>query len=171
MTCVHVEEVCKTPGEIRDYSIRWTNETFNFWASGEQYSLADRVRPSVANGYEYQCSQAGQTAQSTEETDAEPIWPTTLGGAVTDGSVIWTAVAISTTGLRKTIASSTWTVEDESIEVEDSTFVSTAGKQSTSVKISGGDDGEVWDAVNHVVFSDGTELDAILRVTIEDQAD
>lgn len=171
MTCVHIEAACKTPDEIRDYSFNWINEAFAFWISARQFDAGGRVRPSVANGFEYECTVPGQTTQSTEETDAEPTWPTTLGATVTDGSITWTCVAISTSGLHKSIANSTWTAESVDVTVEDSSFVARPGEQTTSVKVSGGTDGEVYDVVNHVTFSDGTELDAIVRLTVEDEAD
>lgn len=54
------------------------------WAATTAYSLTNFRRPTVANGYRYECTTAGTSAGS------EPTWPTTPGGTVVDGTVTWT---------------------------------------------------------------------------------
>lgn len=56
----------------------------NAWAATTAYSLNAAVRPTARNGFVYQCTTAG-TSSGTE-----PTWPTTAGGSVTDGTVVWT---------------------------------------------------------------------------------
>jgi hypothetical protein len=165
-TCVKVEEVCKTPTDIKDWGFDWSGETFRFWRFGTAYDAAARVRPTVATGFEYEASGAGQSSGKKE-----PRWPITLGGTVVDGSITWTAVALSVAGLVRSISSSTWAAEDADITLSDPASINAAGTQFASVKVNGGTDGNTRDATNEVTFSDGVKLHAILRVTIEDEAD
>ncbi len=55
------------------------------WAASTAYNVGDRVEPTTANGFVYECTTAG-TSDATE-----PAWPTTEGATVTDGTVVWTA--------------------------------------------------------------------------------
>lgn len=56
------------------------------WAASTAYILNNTARPSVdRNGFTYVCTQAGTSGAS------EPVWPTTAGETVTDGTAIWTA--------------------------------------------------------------------------------
>jgi hypothetical protein len=59
------------------------------WKPGRVYSLNAFVRPTVLNGFEYQATTAGQSGSR------EPRWPTTVDETVSDGSVVWTAVAFA----------------------------------------------------------------------------
>ncbi|RLJ04402.1 MAG: hypothetical protein DRP18_04760, partial [Candidatus Aenigmatarchaeota archaeon] len=58
------------------------------WSASTAYSVGDYVRPTSANGYNYECTVAGTSGGS------EPTWPTTLGETVTDGSVTWECVSM-----------------------------------------------------------------------------
>lgn len=53
------------------------------WAVSGAYVVGDVRRPTAPNGRVYQVTVAG-TAGGTE-----PVWPTTAGGTVTDGTVTW----------------------------------------------------------------------------------
>lgn len=85
---------------IDDTSVRFTNSVSSassvpVWVgSGEHgsatYTVGDVVRPTVDNGFLYECTTAG-TAGVTE-----PTWPTTPSNTVADGAVVWTCLAGST---------------------------------------------------------------------------
>lgn len=168
-----IKEVSKAPDETRDYAFNWEDETFNLLMLGTEYVLGARVRPSVVvdletrevtsqpNGFEYEVTVGGQS-----DGKRLPKLPIVLGATVATGSITLTCVALSTAGLRKRISTSTWTPEDVSVVVDSNTFNNTAGSQATLSKISGGTDEATSDVLNHVVFDDGTKIDAILRMTI-----
>lgn len=57
------------------------------WAASAVYGLNTEVVPNVTQtGYTYRCTTAGTSA------GAEPIWPTTIGSTVADGTAVWTCV-------------------------------------------------------------------------------
>lgn len=57
------------------------------WAGNTSYTLGALVFPTGGNGYVYSCTTAGMSANTP------PVWPTTIGATVQDGSVVWTAAA------------------------------------------------------------------------------
>lgn len=67
--------------EIPEAIAAWAASTY--YNTGRFNSDTSLVRPTTPNGYLYRCFQSGTTGT------VEPTWPTTLGGQVTDGSVIW----------------------------------------------------------------------------------
>ena len=54
------------------------------WQSNTDYSLGTIVRPTTPNDHVYECTTAGTSGTT------EPVWPTTEGATVQDGSVVWT---------------------------------------------------------------------------------
>lgn len=59
------------------------------WISSEPYTANfASVRPSSPNGFLYQCTTSGTTAATP------PTWPTTVGGTVTDGTVVWRCLGV-----------------------------------------------------------------------------
>ncbi len=83
-------------------------------------SVGDTVTPTAANGRCYRCTTAGTTGTP------EPTWPTTVGGTVTDGTVVWTA------------QSDVWaflTAGTDSLEVEWEVIGDSAGDTSKTVTI------------------------------------
>jgi len=57
------------------------------WGANAAFSADDCVKPTVANGLWYVCTDAG-----TSHADTEPTWPTTVGETVSDGTVEWTCM-------------------------------------------------------------------------------
>lgn len=68
---------------IGTWQIEKVNNTYSVWAGTTAYSLGNRRIPTVANGYYYEVTVAGTSAVG------EPVWPTTIGNTVTDGTVTW----------------------------------------------------------------------------------
>ena len=62
------------------------------WLASTAYSLNTIVKPIASYNYAYKCTGAGTSGS------AEPAWPTTAGGTVTDGGVTWTCMAKDTAG-------------------------------------------------------------------------
>lgn len=62
---------------------------YNRWTPSTTYALNAFVVPPVANGFYYQATAPGISASSA------PSFPTTPGAAVTDGTVVWTCVALT----------------------------------------------------------------------------
>lgn len=59
------------------------------WAATTAYVLGDFRVPTVNNGFKYEVTVAGTSG------GAEPIWPTTPGNTVVDGTVTWTCRAFN----------------------------------------------------------------------------
>jgi hypothetical protein len=59
------------------------------WQATHAYSLGEVRRPTSTNNRTYRVTTAGTSAGS------QPTWPTTDGGTVTDGSVVWTETSVT----------------------------------------------------------------------------
>jgi hypothetical protein len=172
MVCVYTVEKCKAEGEIVPYGFDWTLKLSRLWAFNTPYALDERVKPSGWNvartarnegpaqtGFEY-ASSGGQSGGIKE-----PKWPKVLGGTVVDGSITWTAVAISEDSLLEQIVSSDWEVPTGLTGTNES-YTASPGQQSTTIDISGGAPSEVYTVTNEIVTTDGHEYAAILELTI-----
>lgn len=168
MSCRIVKKVCKTEDETKRWSFDYAgfNQESGEWGflarvwSPGMISAADlTIRPSLPTGYEY-VSSGGQSGQT------EPRWPKTLGGTVVDGSVTWTAQAISNDSLVTFISVSEWGA-DTGITADSETLVATDGVQVTTIFVSGGTAGELYDVSNVVTLDDGSVEESVLRVSVE----
>lgn len=162
MTCKDtiVGSVCLNVGEKEPRLLELTAFCAIRWRAGGIYAANDRVRPlDRAPGFEFEAGGAGQAG------GREPRWPTTLGGTVADGSITWTARAISNTSLARTISTATWTAPT-GLTLSGETIVNTAGEQSVLAYIKG-DTAGVYEVKCHVVFSDTSEEDFVLEVSVE----
>lgn len=163
MTCLFTVEECKGAGEKAPFAFNWTVQLARKWLANTPYALDVKVRPSteaLQTGFEYSSS-GGQSSGAFE-----PRWPTRLGGTVKDGSVTWTAVALSVDSLLETIASSDWEVPTGLVGSNEAT-TNTPGMQGTEIVIADGTPAEVYEVVNEIVTSDGNEYQAVLTLTIE----
>lgn len=75
---------------LKVYQGWWRSRTAvtSGWVANTSKSLNNTVYPTTENGFYYNCTTAGTTHATTE-----PTWPTIVGTTVTDGTVVWTAVA------------------------------------------------------------------------------
>ena len=163
MTCVFTAEECKGAGEKAPFAFNWTVQLARKWTANTPYAAGVKVRPSteaLQTGFEYSSS-GGQSSGAFE-----PRWPTRLSGTVKDGSVTWTAVALSVDSLLETIANSDWEVPT-GLTGSGEASTATAGLQGTEVVIAEGTPGEVYEVVNEITTSDGNEYQALLSLTIE----
>lgn len=137
--------------------------TFNFervletiWQPAKEYDATDYVRPTRANGFEYEATHSG-TAQSGVR---EPKWPTTAGNTVTDGSVTWTARAFSTNA---TDTISTRTVTADSGLTVDSSAIDA---RTVTATISGGTAPGMYDVVCQIVTAAGETLEEKAKIKV-----
>jgi hypothetical protein len=63
------------------------------WTGLTQYSVGALVVPTADNTFVYECTQAGTSAP----LEQQPIWPTTPGQTVFDGSAVWQCGRVATT--------------------------------------------------------------------------
>lgn len=71
-----------------DTSFRWATDDTD-WAAATVYVLAERRAPVSRNGHIYTITTAGTSGAN------EPLWPTTTGSTVVDGTVTWTEAGTS----------------------------------------------------------------------------
>lgn len=82
-----------------------------------------------------------------------PAFPSTLSATVRDGSVVWTAEAISSASLVRTISGTpTWAGDDVTIANE------TVEGMVAIADISGGEDGEDYSVTITATMSDGNDV-------------
>jgi len=75
------------PPDLLPELTSWYNPAFpgfKAWAASTPYLLGDSVMPTTPNGYYYTVTTAGTSGTT------QPVWPTTKGSTVTDGTVVWT---------------------------------------------------------------------------------
>jgi hypothetical protein len=76
-----------TVGDVKS-AIVSVKDTTRKWAPSTDYSLGDLVIPTAgATWWVYECTTPGTSGTT------EPVWPTTVGETVTDGTVVWTCRA------------------------------------------------------------------------------
>jgi hypothetical protein len=161
--CLQVLKACQ-PLEARlDYGFYWTREFTRRWEADRPYDIGIVVRPSsvaVVTGFEY-ISSGGQSGAE------EPNWPRTLAGTIVDGSITWTAQALSTASLLETVATDTWSASDPvGLTVEAQLPIDLPGLQRTSVVLSEGSVGVEYAVDNEVITATGKEFVARVLLTV-----
>ncbi len=79
----------------------YTTSTMQAWRASTAWTTGDMARPVTANGNLYQATTGGTTGSSA------PVWPTTAGNTVTDGTVTWTCLGAGTAALMVAAATAT----------------------------------------------------------------
>lgn len=161
MTCELIGKTCKLPTERIPVSIPLRGSGFiRTWEAGRVFASSVRVRPAKKpNGFEYECTTAGQTGSR------EPSWPETEGGTVTDGSVVWTCRAISNASLARVIASCVWS--GGGLTVDGEQIINTNGEGQVSCYVSGGVSGSLYEVTATITFNDGAVEAAKIQVTVD----
>ena len=168
MTCRKPDKACKTPGEEVTLGFDLTWFCARTWSAGSAVDPAVAVRPLPLamggtvgeTGYEYTTTLGGFSGSE------EPAWPST--GSVTDGSVTWTAQAMSNASLVRAISSVTWSVEAGTVTLDNDAMVNTGGQQKIATQILGGSNGERALVRAHVTYSDGDERDYDILVDVKE---
>lgn len=64
-------------------------QTRDVWAASDSVSIGTIRIPTIENGYAYQCTTGG----TTNDTEGEPTWSTTIGATTTEiDGVVWTTI-------------------------------------------------------------------------------
>jgi hypothetical protein len=131
MSCkTRVKSACILAGEALPFGFNWVDEFAERWSPNSAFPSLTAIRPSSAElqtGFEYSSS-GGQSGPE------EPEWPTTLGGTVSDGSITWTAQALSNSSLLERIGTVDWpAVSGFTITPDDA--LDDPGEQLTVAKI------------------------------------
>lgn len=74
-------------GSVKDYGAKWLKWVEARWLPGKRYQAGEHIRPTVRNGFEYECTQPGVSL------DKEPVWPVVADQTIQDGVVEWTCRA------------------------------------------------------------------------------
>ena len=127
------------------------------WIPCQEYSLTDTVRPTTSNGFQYECTNAGQT------DNEEPDWTTTLSSpetTIVDGSVVWSVKDFGT--------AASDTISTESVSADTGITAGAAVKDGTKIssRITGGTAGKSYNVTCQIVTSAGDTYEAIRRVTV-----
>jgi hypothetical protein len=97
------------PGDRIDFEVDFETNLTRWHESGRTYAAAVRVRVPARPGFEYEATSGGQTGK------APPIFPTVIGQTVSDGSIVWTCRAVTTSSLTTTLVSAVWSVLDSGV--------------------------------------------------------
>jgi hypothetical protein len=134
----------KDPESKEEFGVDFTQRLTRWRQERADYALTKRVRVRGRAGFEFECTTAGQTAIR------EPVFPSTVGATVADGSVTWTCRAASTASLLSTVSSVTWTAESP-LTVSGTTLTG----QVASALIDGGLDGMDYSVLVKATCADG----------------
>jgi hypothetical protein len=156
--CQTVGTLCISVGEKTPRELDLADVCASTWEPGRVYENGVRVRPaSKPSGFEY-VSTAGQSAHR------EPKWPLTIDASIIDGSVTWTAKAISNASLSRTIATAVWTAP-VGITISNQSLINTNGAQRTKAYIQGDGAGN-YEVSALVTFSDGSVEQYIIEAAV-----
>jgi hypothetical protein len=134
----------------------WVTGTVYYRRSDDDYDI---VLPTVFKGLYFKANNPGLSGST------EPVWPTTVGATVTDGGIVWEAVAYNLMTPTTTISTSTFTASDGVTLISPS---NTAG--TTQVTISAVPAGVAsFTITNHTVKSTAEEEDVTLLIKVTDR--
>lgn len=131
-------KVFQTANERQPYAFDLTDDFANLWEAGRNFAAAATIRPlkDQSTGLEY-VSSGGVSGKR------EPRWPNQVGGTATDGTITWTAQALSTDSLKWRISTIVWTA-DAGITASDQVDTDAASLQEARIYASGGESGTTY---------------------------
>jgi hypothetical protein len=145
----------KDPDDTLDYGINFERECARKWEPWTDFLAGQSIRvygPGNASGFEFEPSTPGRSGGTP------PRWPTLLGGTVNDGSIVWTARALSSASLvRSLIGVPTWSCESSEITIG---TVTTLGMK-TMADLSGGKNGFDYPISVQAAFTAGKAKTAV----------
>lgn len=149
-----MKSISKSETENLNIEVEFARVLEYTWRAGTSYSLTDYVRPDAPNGFEYECTNAGQSAS------IEPEFPTTIGATIDDGSVEWTCRDFGTNG--------TDTISSQSVAAETGLTISNASATSTVVAFnaSGGTNGNAYVVSVEATTAGGKVFEQKLKIVI-----
>lgn len=150
--------VQKRPGETVDRTLNLRGEIQQAWRAGVEYATNAYVRPTRPNGFDYKVTSAGTGRTSA----AEPRWPTTVGGTVTDGSITWTCQAPSTSSCDPLSGSATVTPPTGIT----ATHVSTDPLGDVKLRLAGGTAGQDYGVLVTAPTSGGQSIQCEVIVQV-----
>jgi hypothetical protein len=133
MSCkTRIFDDCILAGETLEFPINWTMEFSNRWEPNQGYAASARVRPSTLEG---QTGREYESGGGQSDGDTEPDWASIgLGETLVDGSITWTARALSNNSLRERISSATWP-DVAGFTISNEAIIDEPGGQITSAQI------------------------------------
>lgn len=145
----------KHPTEVKDYSLDLADFLAVKWQPDRAYVSANFVRPTIANGFEYEATTGGRSGRR------EPTWPIVAAQTVNDGSVVWTARTPGVAGQDTITGVPSWSAE-AGLTVDSSSNTTS----TVTAILSGGTDGESYLATVTVVTVAGLTLVFAIQIDV-----
>lgn len=140
----------------------WHNYLIKQRFPGSSVLLNDVMRPrrKQATGLQYRCTTPGTTSRRPWQLF---VWPMSVGGTITDGSVVWTAEPIDVTSLRTTIAS-------QSVPAVTGLTIVSAGNLDYiySFLVGGGANDARYEIKHRVVDANGEQKEGVALLPVRD---
>lgn len=153
-------EVWQGAGERQEYAFDLTDDLARQWSAGRPHGATIAVRPRArpVTGLEY-VSSGGISAGK------EPLWPLAAGGTAADGTLTWTAQAMSFDSYRARIDDADWTTPSD-FTASDQVETDSEGLQEVRITVSGGVAGQSYDVVGLVTDTLGLIHECRLKVHV-----
>jgi hypothetical protein len=120
MTCKPVKASVwppKHPDAELDYAVDFEEACARLWSRLTDFGSSERIRifsGGKAVGFEFEPTTPGRSGVRA------PVFPSTVGDTVPDGSITWTCRALSGASLLRTISGiPTWAVDDDAVTISD----------------------------------------------------